>query len=151
VGLFDRLRGGDRMKEPVRGIAQVVSCSAPHGDSGEQSCRMALVVEAEGVPATTAEYDGLVERARWPVPGTALPVTVDRAEPRSFRIEWDEIEPSRDLAAPSDEGVSAALRAGAARTEDDQLDRLERLARLRELGALTDDEFAAQKRRILEE
>jgi hypothetical protein len=33
---------------------------------------------------------------------------------------------------------------------DDRLDQLERLARLREQGLLTEDEFAQQKRRILE-
>jgi Short C-terminal domain len=151
VGLIDRLRGGVRMKDPVRGIAQVVSCTAPHGGGERESCRMELMVEAEGVPATSVRFEGLIERNRWPVPGAALPVTVDRADPHSFRVEWDEVEPSRDHAPATDEGLAAALRAGAGRSKDDQLDRLERLSRLREQGALTDAEFEAQKKRILDE
>jgi hypothetical protein len=95
VGLIDRLRGV-RMKDPVRGIAQVVTCSAPHDGDDRQPCRMELVVEAEGVPATPLSCDDDVERSRWPVPGAALPVTVDRADPRSFRVEWAEVEPSRE-------------------------------------------------------
>jgi hypothetical protein len=94
VGLIDRLRGV-RMKDPVRGIAQVVTCSAPHDGDELQRCRMELVVEAEGVPATPLSCEDDVERSRWPVPGAALPVTVDRADPRRFRVEWDEVERSR--------------------------------------------------------
>ena len=45
---------------------------------------------------------------------------------------------------------TAASAASAADETDDRLEALERLARLHESGALTDAEFAAEKRRILD-
>lgn len=48
-------------------------------------------------------------------------------------------------------GTVASPPAGADEPVDEDIDRLERLARLKEQGVLNDDEFRAQKRRILEE
>lgn len=48
-------------------------------------------------------------------------------------------------------GTPAAPPAGVEEPVDEDIDRLERLARLKEQGVLNDDEFRAQKRRILEE
>jgi hypothetical protein len=209
-----------RMKEPVRGTAQVVSATAHRGDSSWQDIRMTLTVRAEGVPPTAIEHKCMCRADRWPSPGDVLPVTVDATKPERLKVEWDEVESARDRAwrtatdmaaaeqgggaaqpggvpqpAPAVPGLdiealqrafpgatievqshsvdasqqpdvarqvlealqsAGAMPAGAAprpaESEDEAAERianLERLAKLRESGALTDAEFEAEKARIL--
>jgi hypothetical protein len=84
--------GGLRMKDPVRGTAQVVSCTGHRGAALRQNCHMTLVVQAEDVPAKAVEHSGLVHFRRWPSPGMTLPVTIDRANPERLKVEWDEVQ-----------------------------------------------------------
>ena len=208
MGLFTKMR----MKEAVRGTAQVVSATAHRGDSSWQDIRMTLTVRAEGVSPTAIEHSCMCRADRWPSPGDVLPVTVDARKPKRLKVEWDEVESARDrawstataMAAAEQEGglsgqrqpagvdiealkrafpgatidvqsysvdataqpdmarqVLAALQqAGAgpaearrpAESEDEAAERianLERLAKLHESGALTAEEFEAEKARIL--
>jgi hypothetical protein len=179
-----------------------------------QNCHMELVVQAEGVPATAVQFQGLVHNARWPTPGMSLPVTVNRADPQRVRIEWDEVESSRDRSHRTAEDLAASMRgesgdagiaaggvnvvnlsgrdaselteeqkaklrmlgidptalaqqqaaasgggsptrASSGSDSDDEemgerLEQLEKLARLRDQGVLTDAEFESQKQQILE-
>lgn len=66
---------------------------------------------------------------------------------------WDRRRPAEPAPAsgvhPEDRPNRAATAAGGA-GDDPLLDRLERLAALRDSGALTEDEFQAQKRRLLD-
>lgn len=211
MGLFTKMR----MKEPVRGTAQVVSATAHRGDSSWQDIRMTLTVRAEGVPPTAVEHRCICRADRWPSPGDVLPVTVDARKPQRLKVEWDEDESARErawstataLAAGqrAEGGVSGEQAAAAAGVDVDALRRafpgatvdvqsysldasdqpdvarqvlaalqsagavqageqrpadsedeaaerianLERLAKLRESGALTEEEFEAEKARIL--
>jgi hypothetical protein len=89
-----------------------------------------------------------------------LPATVDRANPNHVRIEWDELPDARDRARQTAEGLAAAMRTAqpppptpqppASDSFDERMNRLERLAKLHADGALTDEEFAEQKRRLLD-
>jgi Short C-terminal domain len=110
MGLLGDMFKGVRMKDPVRGQAQVVSCTGHRGDGIWQNCRMQLVVQAEGVPATSAEHSELVHNQKWPMPGMTLPVTVDRADPKKFKIEWDEVQDSRSRAAANADAMAAMMR-----------------------------------------
>jgi hypothetical protein len=184
MGLLDGLLGGGdpRIDDPVRGSAQVVAASSYRGRGVMQNCHMQLVISGDGVPATAVEFQGLVHNSRWPSPGMVLPATVDRADPRRYRIEWDEVQSSRDRSRQSAEGMAAAMRGDgappsdlaalsedqkaklrmlgldpdavevrqAAPAADDRLGKLERLAKLHEQGILSDEELAAEKKRILE-
>jgi len=160
MGLLDSLFGDQRMSDPVRGSAQVVSCSANRGRGVYQNCHLQLVVQAEGVPARAVEQQTLVHRSRWPFPGMTLPATVDRANPNHVRIEWDELPDARDRARQTAEGLAAAMRTAQPQQQspqpptsdsfDERMNRLERLAKLHADGALTDEEFAEQKRRVLD-
>jgi hypothetical protein len=159
MGLLDSLLGGGRMSDPVRGTAQVVSCSANRGRGVYQACHLQLVVSGEGVPATAVEQQTLVHRSRWPMPGMVLPATIDRANPHNVRIEWDELPDSRDRARQTAEQMAAVMRQRPAPAPtpppaedsfDERIDQLERLAKLHADGALTDEEFAAQKRKLLD-
>jgi len=169
VGLKDRFSGGGGMDDPVRGTAQVVSASANRGRGVFQTCNLQMVVQADGVPATAVSFNGLVHRDRWPTPGMVLPVTVDRSAPRNVTVEWDEVPSSRDRSRANAETLAAMLRGERApaagsggagspprappppgKEVDERLSRLERLARLREQGVLTEEEFRTQKREILD-
>jgi hypothetical protein len=109
VGLIGDMINAHRMKDPVRGQAQVVSCSQWHGGTSA-NCRMQLVVQAPGVPATAVELDCMVHASRWPSPGITLPVTVDRDDPQKLKVEWDEVETSQDSSARAAEAMAAAMR-----------------------------------------
>jgi Short C-terminal domain len=87
VGLFDR------MKEPVRGTANVVSATTlDAGKTGKDECTMQLIVQADGLmPTSISHRDGDTPVDRWPDAGDVLPVTVDREKPERLRIEWDEV------------------------------------------------------------
>ena len=110
MGLFRKLFGGLGMKDPVRGQAQVVSCSMYRGDGVYSNCSMQLVVHAAGVPATSLRQTDMVRADKWPSPGITLPVTVDRADPERVKVEWDEVESSRDRAARNADALAAMMR-----------------------------------------
>lgn len=61
---------------------------------------------------------------------------------------WERRRPAD--AVPTGEAGPRVAAGDAARAGDDTLDQLERLAALRDSGALTEDEFQAQKRRLLD-
>ena len=167
MGLFGDMFKGLRMKDPVRGQAQVVSCSVWRGGSWS-NCSLQLVVQAEGVPPTSMRKTDMVRADRWPMPGMTLPVTVDRAKPERVKIEWDDVESSRDRSERNAEALAATMRgeaptggfgganvqvidvSGRADDVDEQLARLAKLGQLRDAGVLTPEEFEQQKRRILE-
>ena len=108
VGFLGDLFG--RMKDPVRGQAQVVSCSMPSDHAAYSNCSMQLVVQAEGVPATSLRETDMVRADKWPSPGMTLPVTVDRADPTKVKIEWDEVEKAGDRAARNADAMAAMMR-----------------------------------------
>lgn len=110
MGLLRKLFGGLRMRQPVRGQAQVVSCSMYTGKGVYSNCSMQLVVHAAGVPATSVRQTDMVRADKWPSPGVTLPVTVDRANPERVKIEWDEVESSRDRAARNADALAALMR-----------------------------------------
>ena len=200
VGLLGDMFKGARMKDPVEGTAQIVSCTGYH-EGVMANCRMQLVIQAEGVEATAVEHSALLHNRRWPHPGMTLPATVDRADPTNFKVDFKAIPDSRESAQNSAEGIAAAMRgegggagagmgAGGAQVinlsggdlsdlsdeqrqklaalgidptalgpgrrpraapggGDDDLDKLQKLADLRDRGALTDEEFEAEKRKLL--
>ena len=98
------------MKDPVRGQAQVVSCSMHTGEGIYTNCSMQLVVHAEGVPAVSMRRSDMVRADKWPSPGVTLPVTVDRADPERLKIEWDEVESARDRAERNSDALAAMMR-----------------------------------------
>ncbi len=51
-----------------------------------------------------------MHRNKWPFPGMVLPVSIDRADPSRFRIEWDEVQSGRDRGQQAAEAIAAAMR-----------------------------------------
>jgi hypothetical protein len=108
--MLNKALPGVRMQDPVRGQAQVVACSDYHGRGINQSCTMELVVQGDGVPPTRHQHLGLVHRDKWPAPGMALPITIDRADPAKMYILWDEVQNSRERDAQAAEALAAQMR-----------------------------------------
>src|SRR5205085_10451665 len=90
MGLFER------MKDPVRGTASVVDVSG--GLQGTKA-HIRLIVTAEGVPPTPVDYGTWGHEGQRPSEGDSIPVTVDRANPQKFTIEWSEIPKFDDVHA----------------------------------------------------
>ncbi len=84
--------------------------------------------------------------------GVTLPIKVDPNDPAKIAIDWD-ASPAAPLAARSGRPAAASRpRADADRRPrrgGDTVAELERLAKLRDSGALTDAEFEQQKAKIL--
>jgi hypothetical protein len=82
--------------------------------------------------------------------GATLPIKVDTIDPSKIAIDWQSVKraPARGEVRPA--GGSGFVPASAASTEGDaHIAELERLAKLRDSGTLTDAEFEQQKAKIL--
>jgi hypothetical protein len=108
---------------PVRGQLQVVACS-PFPDTGGEvilspKCEIDGVISAERLVPTAVHYSGHdVPKAKWPRPGMVLPVTVDIADPKQFRIEWDQVPTGQEAA----ENLATRLRAEHAKAFSSEVD-----------------------------
>jgi Short C-terminal domain len=81
--------------------------------------------------------------------GVTLPVRVDADDPSKIAIDWESAQraPGRGEVRPV--GDSGFTPAPAAPSGGDHIAELERLAKLRDSGALTDAEFEQEKAKIL--
>ena len=106
MGWFD---GFKRIKDPVRGTAQIVSTTqAPHAATSG-NCRMHLVVTVPGHASFAIDDEFIVKVKKWPSPGQTLPVEASQSDPTKFKILWDEI-PDWDVgAAAQAQQLAAAM------------------------------------------
>jgi hypothetical protein len=155
----------ERMGDPVRGTATVVSSSSPNDSVGEgvaswNGCALTCVLQADGVSARTAHERAMTSPTnRWPYPNVVLPITVDRVDPTQWVVHWVEMTTARQTNDSQAEGLAAFMRGEPGSTgvsaaspgsgPDDQLGRLQKLGELHASGVLTDAEFDAQKAKIL--
>jgi hypothetical protein len=105
------------MTDPVRGTATVVSSSdyrpvlgSGVSMSGAWECSMTCVIRADGVPATSAHFEGDAPTARWPWPGTELPITVDRAQQSAWVVHWEEVPTGREASQAAADALAASMR-----------------------------------------
>ena len=175
MGLLGDWAKSKRMSQPVRGTAQVVSASMPPYDATSSNCSMSLVVSAEGLEPTPVDHTAMASVKRWPTPGTTLPVTVDLADPTRLKIHWDDVQTNKQSAMQQAEQMAEMMKGGAGftaegamdlgaviaqasgaaggqskSTTDDVAGQIEKLSQLHDSGALSDEEFADAKRKLLE-
>ena len=147
MGLFKK------MKDPVQGTAKVTSASFLTGLSDSH---LRLVVTADGVPPTAVEVKTSRHGDRWPNEGDTIPVTVDRANPQNFEIEWSAVQRVDDRTRQREEratqaALSEARGEGADEGEDESIADTRRMWRENlEAGYCTQEEFDRQMR-ILDE
>jgi hypothetical protein len=162
VALFKK-----KLKDPVEGTALISACDMTTGTSGVggSSCHMSLVLQAPGVPAMAVEHNAwYVSSRKWPSPGMTVPVLLDRGNPKNFKILWDKVDTVKERTASQADMLAEALRARQASSQvvmpapgdeptstDDRIRQLERLAQLHASGALSQEEFEAEKHRLLGE
>lgn len=113
MGLLGDLFKNRKLDDPVPGTLQITSASgAPH-DATSGNVRLMGVVQGEGVPPTSVEHHCIARVEKWPRPGATLPVVVDRADPTSFKIQWDEIQDGWSMGRDQAQALADALRGGA--------------------------------------
>ena len=106
MGLLD---GFKRIKDPIRGSAQIVSSTqAPQGATSG-NCRMHLVVSVPGHQAFAVDDSFLIRVKKWPHAGQTLPIEASRSNPTKFKILWDEIPTWRDTASSQAAQIAAAM------------------------------------------
>jgi len=99
------------MADPVAGTFLVTAASMPSRNALYHMTRITGVVSAEGVEPTAVQYGGLIRTSLWPSPGKQLPVIVDRADPKKFAIQWDQVGTAESSALGQAEALAAAMRA----------------------------------------
>jgi hypothetical protein len=100
------------MKDPVDGTAQVVGSTQPPENATSGNVNLTLVVQAEGVSATSVELACMAPSKKWPFPGETLPVTVDRADPTRVKVRWDDVPEAADVAKQQADALAASLSQG---------------------------------------
>jgi hypothetical protein len=120
MGWFNK-RKRSAFANPVRGQLEVVACSPFPDVAGEvvlfPRCEIDGVISVERLVPTAVHYSGYdAPKTKWPRPGMVLPVTVDIADPRQFRIEWDQVPTGQEAA----ERLAASLRDEQLGTRNDQ-------------------------------
>jgi hypothetical protein len=151
----------------VRGRASVVEMGALDRDAASFNLAMTLQVYVDEWTPYEVEDQWMVKAADVAGLSGWIPVRVDPDDLQRVAIDWDGVRAAREHEKTARREVlahggavgewSAAQRidlqldpeAGLYQPGQDTLTRLERLGALRTTGVLTDDEFQAQKRRIL--
>ena len=99
------------MADPVPGTMLVTAASMPSRNAVFHMSRITDVISAEGVVPAAVQNSGLIRTSLWPSPGRQLPVIVDRADPRKFAIQWDQVTTTESSALGQAEALAAAMRA----------------------------------------
>lgn len=106
MGLFD---GFKRIKNPVRGSAQIVSSTQAPQNATSGNCRMHLVVSVPGHAAFAVDEGFIVKVKKWPHPGQTLPIVASQSDPTDFKILWNEIPDWDDTASARAAQLAAAM------------------------------------------
>lgn len=139
--------GAAEMTDPVDGWATVAEVPVADGHASTYVRPLAMVVEIPGVEPYPAQPMTAFPREKFPHQGQRLPVVVDRADLMKIAVKWDEV--ATGLEAGLAQARAAAGAAPAAPEPGDLVSQLERLTQLHASGALSDDEYAVLKSRLI--
>ncbi|MDZ5622257.1 SHOCT domain-containing protein [Nocardioides sp. HM23] len=106
MGWFD---GFKRIKDPVRGAAQIVSSTRAPDAATSGTCRMHLVVSVPGHQSFAIDDQFIVKVKKWPHPGQTLPIVASQSDPTKFKILWDEIADWDTAASAQAAQLAAAM------------------------------------------
>ena len=142
---------GKAVENGVPGQAQVVGCTPPPYPMGRyvSGVKLNLIVHAQDREPYKLVHECTVPGAKHPRPGMSLGVLVDPDDPEKISIDWDAIPSPDEQFARMPLPAPAAVPTQAAPAPGDPVERLEKLARLREAGVLSEAEFDALKAQIL--
>ncbi len=153
-------QSGDRdriLAEGIAGQGVIVAHGTPERGAQWFNLDIDLEVHVSGRQAYRVNNEYMVPASATLGAGVTLPIKVDPNDPAKIAIDWDsaekpaapgEVRPVGDSGfspAPAQTAASGAGSSGGG----DTVAELERLAKLRDSGALTDAEFETQKAKIL--
>jgi len=133
------------LAEGIPGEAVIVGMGTPARGAQRFNLDLDLEVYVSGRPPYRVANQYMVPASAPIGQGVRLPVRVDPDDPAKIAIDWSNVDdgPARGEVRP---GTDASASVG---DDDDVVSALERLAKLRDSGALTDAEFEQQKARLL--
>ena len=142
------------LAEGISGQGVVVSHGTPARGAQWFNRDIELEVHVSGRQPYRVNNDYLVPSAATIGAGVTLPIKVDPSDPAKIAIDWQSAgqAPARGEVRPVGGGrfsPAPAASAAPASSGGDSVAELERLAKLRDSGALTDAEFETQKAKIL--
>lgn len=105
MGLFKK-----RIKNAVRGEAQVVGTTGLSDHTSVQRCTLNLVVRAEGIAPYSLEHSCFARAKHFPFPGMQLPVAVDPKRTDRINILWGEVPDHGDVARTQADSIAAQMR-----------------------------------------
>ncbi len=161
---FDKLKNlfNVDIKDGLRGTAVVQSSSMPSPEARSYNTTIWLDVSVGGREPYRVKHECMVKAGKHPWPGQTLPVVVDRENPERIDIQWEQLQtvdermaaggPAPTAAEPQVvdlRGTDLGEQLRGALAGQDRVTQLERLAKLRDSGVLSDAEFEAEKARIL--
>lgn len=140
------------LAEGIPGEAVIIAMGTPARGAQQFNLDLDLEVHVSGRDPYRVANQYIVPASAPIGQGARLPVKVDPNDPAKVAIDWANVAvgPARGEVRPA-AGAPAAPppEPAPAGGGDDALDQLERLAKLRDSGVLTDAEFEEQKARIL--
>ncbi len=143
---------GRILSEGIGGVATIVGMGTPARGAQWFNLDLDLEINIPGRQAYRVANSFMVPASASLGAGVTLPVKVDQNDPAKIAIDWDSAPkgPAQGEVRPvPGSGGFAPAPAPTAGAGDDHLAELERLAKLRDSGALTDAEFEQQKAKIL--
>jgi hypothetical protein len=156
-------QSGERSRILAEGIAGegvIVSHGVPARGAQWFNLDIELEVHVSGRRPYRVNNEYLVPATATLGPGVTLPIRVDTNDPAKIAIDWEsapqspgrgEVRPASTAATNTAAGSTgfSPTPVGSGPAGGDSVAELERLAKLRDSGALTDAEFEQQKAKIL--
>jgi hypothetical protein len=138
------------LAEGIDGTAVIVGMGTPARGAQKFNLDLDLEVHVSGRAPYRVANQYIVPASAPLGQGVTLPVKVDPNDPAKIAIDWDNVAtgPARGEVRPAGAGEGFSP-APAPSGGDDSVAELERLAKLRDSGALSDAEFEQQKAKIL--
>lgn len=155
-------QSGDRARilaEGRKGEGVIVGMGTPERGAQWFNLNIDLEVHVSGKDPYRVNNMYMVPASAQLGQGVTLPIAVDQSDDAKIAIDWDrapgapaqgQVRPAGGTTSPA-QPVANPATSWANVTDQDSVAKLEKLARLKESGALTDAEFEAQKAKILGE
>lgn len=144
---------GRILAEGIAGTATIVGMGTPARGAQWFNLDLDLEVSIPGRQAYRVANTYMVPASATLGRGVTLPVKVDQSDQSKIAIDWDSAPqgPAAGEVRPvaGSGGFAPAPAPTSSGGSEDQIAQLERLAKLRDSGALTDAEFEQQKAKIL--
>ena len=140
------------LAEGIAGTATIVGMGTPARGAQQYNLDLDLEVHVSGRAPYRVANQYIVPASAPLGPGVTLPIKVDPNDQAKIAIDWDTVAtgPARGEVRPVGGGESVTPAPAPSGGEGgDPVADLERLAKLRDSGALTDAEFEQQKAKIL--